>query len=91
MQINSTLYHEKVSVYCALLSADTSGKVQTQISIAQLGRLNRKFPPILIIIEAKNAHFFVCKRTGFVYQELRDFVKMTLTRVIDFDSSRVIL
>ena len=25
--------------------------------------------------------FFVCKRTVFVHQELRDFVKMTLTRV----------
>jgi len=29
---------------------------------------------------SKNAHFFVCKRTGFVNQELRDFAKMTLTR-----------
>jgi len=49
--------------------------------------------PILIITEAKNAHFFVCKRTGFVHQGLRDFVKMTLTRVESFcekrDSSRV--
>jgi len=36
----------------------------------------------LIITEAKNAHFFVCKRSGFVHQELRDFVKMTLTRVL---------
>jgi len=34
-----------------------------------------------IITEAKNSHFFVCKRTGFVHQEFRDFVKMTLTRV----------
>jgi len=34
----------------------------------------------LIITEAKNARFFVCKQTGFVYQEIRDFVKMTLTR-----------
>jgi len=50
-------------------------------SAARLDRQNRKFPPILIIAEAKNAHFFVCKRTGFVHQELRDFVKMTLTRV----------
>ena len=30
---------------------------------------------------SKNAHFFKCTRSGFVYQELRDFVKMTLTRV----------
>jgi len=52
---------------------------------------NRTFPPILIITEAKSAHFFVCKRTGFVHQELRDFVNMTLTRVIDCNSSRVIL
>jgi len=43
----------------------------------------------LIIIEAENVHFFKCTRCGFVYQELRDFVKMTLTRVIDCDSSRV--
>jgi len=45
----------------------------------------------LIITEAKNAHFFKCTRSGFVYQELRDFVKMT--RVESFcekrDSSRV--
>ena len=44
-----------------------------------------------MITEAKNAHVFVCKRTGFVYQEVRDFVKMTLTRVIVCESSRVIL
>jgi len=60
-------------------------------SIAWLDWQNRKFPPILIITEAKNAYFFVYKRTGFVHQELRDFVKMTLSRVIDCDSSRVIL
>jgi len=35
----------------------------------------------VIITEAKNAHSFVYKRTGFVHQELRDFVKMTLTQV----------
>jgi len=35
----------------------------------------------VIITEAKNAYFFVCKRTGFIHQELRDFVKMTPTRV----------
>jgi len=46
---------------------------------------------MLIITEAKNPHFFVCKRTGFVHQELSDFVKMTLSRVIDCDSIRVIL
>jgi len=50
-------------------------------SIARLDRQNRKFPPILIITEAKNVHFFACKRSGFVHQELRDFVKVTLTRV----------
>jgi len=48
-----------------------------------LGSQNRKFAPILIIIEERNAHFFVCKRPGFLCQRLRDFVKMTLTRVID--------
>jgi len=40
----------------------------------------------LIITEAKNGHFFVCKRIEFVYPRLRDFVKLTLTRVIDCDS-----
>ena len=38
---------------------------------------------MLNITEAKNAHFLVCKRTGFAHQRLRDFVKMTLTRIID--------
>jgi len=39
---------------------------------------------------SKNAHFLVCKRTGFVNQELRDFAKITLIRVSshDCDSSR---
>jgi len=32
---------------------------------------------MLIIIEAKNAQFFVYKRTGFVHPRLRDFVKLT--------------
>jgi len=39
----------------------------------------------LIISEAKNANFFKSTRGGFVYQELRDFVKMS--RVTDCDSS----
>ena len=56
-------------------------------STTRVNKQNRKFPPILIITQAKNAHFFVCKRTGFVRQELRDFVKMTLSRVIHCDSS----
>ena len=30
---------------------------------------------------SKKCYFFVCKRSGFVHQELRDFVKMALTRV----------
>ena len=42
---------------------------------------NRIFAPIFIITEAKNAHFFVCKQTGFVHQRLIDFVKITLTPV----------
>ena len=64
-------------------------------SIARPDRQNRKFPPILIITEAKNAYFFVCKRTGFAHQKLRDFVKLTLTRVSCYwlwlESSQVIL
>jgi len=43
----------------------------------------------------KIAQFFVCKRSEFVHQELRDFVKMTLIRVSShwlwLESSRVIL
>jgi len=35
----------------------------------------------LIITEAKNAHIFKFTQSGFVYQELRDLVEMTLTRV----------
>jgi len=34
-----------------------------------------------MITEAKYANFFMRKRTGFVHEELRDFVKMILTRV----------
>jgi len=50
-------------------------------SIERLERQNKRFASILIITEWKNAHFFVGKPTGFVHEELRDFVKMTLTRV----------
>ena len=50
-------------------------------NMERLDRQNRKFAPILITTEAKNAHFFKCTRSGFIYQEIRDFVKMTLTRV----------
>jgi len=94
-----------VSIYCALLtpqwkqsirsSSMQAGETWSKCSIARLYRQNRKFPPIWIITEAKNAYFFVCKRTGFVHQELRDFVKMTLTRVSShwlwLESSQVIL
>jgi len=67
---------EKSQVYlCA-----SWGVWSLQCSIERLDRQNRKFAPILIITEAKNAHFFKCTRSRFVYQELRDFVKMTLTR-----------
>jgi len=94
--------HDKVSIYCALLTSPWKQNLRStstqggetwslKCSIAKLDKQNRKFAPILIIIEAKNAHFFVCKRTGFVHQELKDIVKMTLTRVIDCDSSRFIL
>ena len=83
--------HLKLSIYCALLtpqwkqslrsSSTQGGDIWSlQCSIAQLDRQNRKFVPILIITEAKNAHFFVCKRTGFVHQELKDIVEMTLSR-----------
>ena len=50
-------------------------------SVQRLDRQNRKFAPILIITEAKNANIFKCIRNGFIYQKFRDFVKMTLTRV----------
>jgi len=61
--------------------------------ITRLDRQNRKFPPILTW--SKKCYFFVCKRTEFVHQELRDFVEMTLTRVSSncllLESNRVIL
>ena len=99
---NTTLNHDKVSIYCALLIPQWKQSLRstfTQVgdtwslkcSIAKLDKQNRKFAPIVIIIEAKHAHFFVCKRTGFAHQELKDIVKITLIRVIDCDSSRVIL
>jgi len=44
---------------------------------------------MLMITEAKKADCFVCKRTGCVNQMFGDFVKMTLTQVIDCNSSRV--
>ena len=74
------------------------GKLQIcsiKCNIARLDRQNRKFLPVLIITETKRAHFFVCKRTGFDHEELRGFVKMTLTRVSSrwlwLELSRVIL
>jgi len=51
-------------------------------SKVQLDNQKRKSVPILFVTEAKNAHFFVCKRTGYVHQRLRDFVKRTLTQVL---------
>jgi len=57
-------------------------------SIERLDRQNKKFAPILIITEAKNAHIFKFTRSGFVYQELRDFVKTTLTRVDSLSEKR---
>jgi len=78
-----------------LLQFGKSSNLILKCNIARLDRQNRKFLPVLIITEAKSAHFFVCKRTGFVHEELRDFVKMTLTRVSSqwlwLEPSRVIL
>jgi len=88
----SALNHDNVSIYCALLTPQWKQSLRSSFmqvvetwslkcSIAQLDKQNRKYTPVLIITEAKNAHFFVCKRTGFVHEELKDFVKMTLTLV----------
>ena len=64
-------------------------------SWGRLDRQNRKFAPFLVVTEAKNVFFFKCTRSGFVYQELRDFAKTTLTRVsshwLRLESSQVIL
>jgi len=71
-----------------LCQADPSVKAKSQVYLCQkcsnerLGRQNRTFSLILIITEAHNAHFFVCKPNGFAQTELRDFAKMTLTQVI---------
>jgi len=51
---------------------------------------NRKFVPILIITEAQTVPFFVSKWAGFVQQIFGDYAKMTLTRVIDYESRQVI-
>ena len=61
---NAALNHDKVSIYCALLTSQwkqnlrsTSMQVEVtwslKCSIAQLDDQNRKFVPVLIIIEAK--------------------------------------
>ena len=68
---------EKSQVYLCASWGDWSLKS----SIERLDKQHRKFATILIITEAKIALFFKCTRSGFVYQKLRDFVKMTLTRV----------
>jgi len=92
---NTTLNHDKVSIYCAMLTPQWKQSLRSssmqvgetwslKCSLARLDSQNRKLiieAIILIITEAKNAYFFVCKRTGFVHQELRDFVKMTLNWV----------
>jgi len=89
---NSTINHNKVSIDCALLTPQWKQSIRTssmqagetwslKCSIARLYKQNRKFPPILIITEAKNGYLFVCTRTGYVHQELRDFAKRTLIRV----------
>ena len=89
---NAALNHNKVSIYCALLTPQWEKNLRSYLcaswgtwslkcSIERLHRQNRKFALILIITEAKNAHFFKCKRTGFVHPRLRDFVKITLTQV----------
>jgi len=95
----------KASICCALLTPQwkqylksTSPQIGDtwvfKCSTAWLDGQNKKYATILIITKSKNAHFFICKRAGFVYPRLRDFVKMTLTRVESFyekrDSSRVI-
>jgi len=50
---------------------------------------NRKFAFILIIAVAQKAHFFVCKRTGFVNHMFEDFAKITLPRIIECIWSRI--
>jgi len=66
-----------------LCLADPSVKAKSQVylcarslkcSTARLHSQNRKFMAILIISKAKNAYFFVCKRTRLVHQRLKDFV-----------------
>jgi len=95
-----------LSIYCVLLTPQWQQSLKSPsvhvgdtwcltCSTVRLDSQNRKFGQILIITEAKNAQFFVWKRTGFVHQDLNDFVKMTLTPVSShwlwLESSRVIL
>ena len=90
---NTTLNHDNVFVN-TLCSADASVKAKSQVSLdASWGHLILKMQhsttrqakqKISANIDHhwnKNCSFFVGKRTGFVHQKLRDFVKMTLTRV----------
>jgi len=83
---NTTLNHDKMTMYCALMTPQWKQSLRSlsmqvgetwslKCSIAWLDSQNKTVPTILIITEAKYAHFFVCKRTGFVHQRLRDFVK----------------
>jgi len=67
---NTTLNHDNVSIYCALLTPQWKQSVRPssvqvgetcslKCRIAWPDKQNKKFAPILIITEAKNAHFFV--------------------------------
>ena len=90
---NTWLDHDDVSIglYCALLASQwkadlrsTSVQVMNTwplgYSITRLGVKTENWHQ-LIITGPNNYHFFVCKQTVFVDQRLRDFAKMTLTRV----------
>jgi len=97
---NITLNHDEVSKYCALLtprwkqslrsiSVQVEDPWSLKCSIERLDRQNRKFAPILIITEEKMLISLCANEVGLSIRNSRDFVKMTLTRVIDCGSIRV--
>ena len=72
---NTTLIYDKVSIYCVLLTPQWKQSLRSssmqvgetwslKFSIARLDKQNRKFPPILIITEAKNAYFLCAHEPG---------------------------
>ena len=92
------------TVYCTLLAPQWKANLRSTsvqvmntwplgYSITRLESRNRKFAAIWIITGPKNDHFFVCKKLGLLIRGSEILQKWLWleSRVIDCDSSRVIL